>query len=143
MTPFVVDASVAVKWYVPEIQASEALRLLQDARNGDAELHAPDALYLEAASVFWKKYRRHELQRSEARDALASIVSSGIAMHGTEALLPSAFTIAMDAGTSIYDSLYLALAAALDCLFVTADRKLLVRVSGTNWSALVRWVGEV
>ena len=134
---------MAVKWYVPEIHAREALRLLQDARNGDAELHAPDALYLEAASVFWKKYRRRELNRSEAHYALASMFSSGIAMHGAEALLPSAFAIAMDAGTSIYDSLYLALAATLDCPFVTADRKLLVRVSGSSWGAIARWVGEV
>ena len=34
----VVDASVAVKWYVPEIHSARAERLLDQAN----ELHAPD-----------------------------------------------------------------------------------------------------
>lgn len=37
MSVFVVDASVALKWYVPEVHSEDALRLL---RRGD-EFHVP------------------------------------------------------------------------------------------------------
>ena len=52
----VVDASVAVKWFVPEIY-SAALRLL-DAR---VRRHIPVLLHAEASQTIWKKvYQRKE-----------------------------------------------------------------------------------
>ena len=42
------DACVGVKWYIPELESSEAARLLDP----QFELHVPAYFFTEAASVF-------------------------------------------------------------------------------------------
>jgi hypothetical protein len=59
MSLFVADASVVVKWFVPEIHSDAARRLLMLQH----EYFAPDLLFAEAASTIWKKVRRKELTR--------------------------------------------------------------------------------
>ena len=52
-----VDASVVVKWFVPEALSDEARLLLGDRLS----LHAPDLVLVEFANTIWKKVRRREL----------------------------------------------------------------------------------
>ena len=59
----VIDASVAVKWVVPEPGSGHAEILI------DHGLVAPDLIYAECANVFWKKVRRGELTENEAISA--------------------------------------------------------------------------
>lgn len=56
MTVYVVDSSVPIKWYVPEVHQAEALRL----RASGAALHTPDFIDVETAAVLWKKLRPGE-----------------------------------------------------------------------------------
>ncbi|MBI4482062.1 MAG: type II toxin-antitoxin system VapC family toxin [Acidobacteria bacterium] len=51
MKRFVVDASVAMKWFVPEAHQDAALRLLDDS----CELLAPDFMAAEFGNILWKK----------------------------------------------------------------------------------------
>ena len=53
MSVFVVDASVVVKWFVPEIHSDAARRLLVLPH----EYVAPDLLFAETANTIWKKIR--------------------------------------------------------------------------------------
>ena len=46
----VVDASIAVKWYVPEANSTQAAAILESG----AELLAPDLLVAEVGKVLWK-----------------------------------------------------------------------------------------
>jgi hypothetical protein len=48
MADVVVDASVVIKWHVPEIHSDAALRLLRD--DGPA-LHVPDLLFAEVGNI--------------------------------------------------------------------------------------------
>ena len=70
MSGFVVDASVAVKWFVPEALSDEAVSFLDSPR----ELLAPDLLYPEAGNILWKKVGRGEIEARDARDILAALV---------------------------------------------------------------------
>jgi predicted nucleic acid-binding protein len=58
-------------------------------------------------------------------------------------LLPATLKLACALDTTVYDSLYLALAGLLDCPLITADQKLWRAVSRSRWSRYVRWIGEV
>jgi predicted nucleic acid-binding protein len=138
----VVDASVALKWYVPEIHAGAALRLLESQQTGDLAIHVPDLFLAEAGNVLWKKVRRKELSERQAEGIARAVLSVPNAVHPTELLLPTALSLACSLDTTLYDSLYLALAALLDCPLITADRRFYSALRGSQWAQLVHWVEE-
>ena len=116
----VVDSSVALKWFVPEIHSEQAASLLETS----IQIAAPDLLYPEAGNIVWKKVGRGELQPGEARDVVAALKRIPIAIASSSLLLDAALEIAIAHHRTVYDSLYVALAVARDCPFVTADDRL-------------------
>ena len=103
---WVVDASVAVKWVVPEALSEHAERVLAT----DEELLAPDLLLVEAANALWKKTERGELASAEARRALDVVLSSGLVIRPSRPLLSRALVLADRLAHPVYDCVYLALA---------------------------------
>ncbi|MHB1422227.1 MAG: type II toxin-antitoxin system VapC family toxin [Gemmataceae bacterium] len=131
MTVHVVDSSVAIKWYVPEVHQVEALRL---RASGDA-LHAPDFLNIEMAAILWKKLRRGDLTRQDADDILNDFIAlATVTRHPSGPLVLSAFDLAHRSGRTVYDCLYLALAIQLSVQMVTADEKLVNSLAGSSWA---------
>ena len=119
MIRYVVDASVAVKWIVPEVFSVEAARL-QPSEN---EVIAPDLLPLEVVSALLKKARRSEIGFDEIREGL-ELISLLVQLHPSSTLLDEALSIAVRYRTSLYDSLYVALALQEQCQLITADERL-------------------
>lgn len=119
MTVLVVDASVAVKWFVPEEGSAQALALIDDG----LRLIAPELLVAEVANVAWKKQRRRELSGREAYDMLALLAQIEIALVSIIPLAQAALAIARDSDRSLYDCLYVALAIRDQATLVTADRR--------------------
>ena len=120
MSRYVIDASVAVKWFVPEVNSLEAAALLDHAHT----LHAPGLLFAEVGNTLWKKTRRRELRPAEARLVLRGLTSVPLEVTPTRDLVRGALDLAMHVGCTAYDATYLALAIHLGCTFVTADRRL-------------------
>jgi len=121
----VVDASIAVKWVIPEELSDRADRL----RAGYDEMLAPDLLLTEVANALWKKTARREILPVEADGAFALVVESGIDLRPTAPLLARAMQFARRLNHPVYDCVYLALAERERASFITADRRLLRRVS--------------
>jgi predicted nucleic acid-binding protein len=120
VTDVVVDSSVAVKWFVPEVLSQEAAHLL----DGSFELMAPDLLFAEFGSVLWKKITRGEIRTDEAGDILAALDAVPLVVVSSSRLGAAALEIAVAYERTVYDALYLALAVARDCTFITADDRL-------------------
>ncbi len=139
MTAYVVDASVALKWYVPEVHAEDALRVLEPGN----ELHVPDLFHAEVGNILWKKSRRGELSSGEARRIARAVLSVPLAVHRTASLLEGALDIATRAGCTVYDGLYVALAVARGIRLVTADRRLVNMLKGLPLSQHILWVEDV
>jgi predicted nucleic acid-binding protein len=139
MTLFVVDASVGVKWFVPEVFQADAQRL----QNAAFQLHFPTLFDLELANILWKKIRKGELTRNEADVILAQIPLLPVTRHAIAPLLASAFDLAVQTQRTVYDSLYLALAIQLGGRLVTADQKLCNAPSATQWAPHLCWVEKV
>jgi predicted nucleic acid-binding protein len=135
----VIDASVAVKWFVPEQHSTEAREFL-DQR---FRRHVPVHLYPEVGQTVWKKvYQRGEIAIDDGREILRDLLLLNLEVHPGTPLLAAAFDIAVAIGRTVYDSLYLALATGLGCKFVTADRKLYKAVQGSPFATDLHWVAD-
>ncbi len=135
----VVDASVAIKWFLPELHDDAALRLLR----AEHRLVAPDLLFPEVGNVLWKRVRRREATASEAGAVLDALVAVPLEVHASQPMMPVAFEIACATGRTVDDSLYLALAVLRECPMVTADRKLHQALERGRFAHHLLWVTEV
>lgn len=120
---FVIDASVAIKWFVEEDLSEQAWHVLGSGQR----LLAPAFLRVEVSNIIWKKTVRGEIGREQAslileRIALPSFISEFIQ---DEVLLEAALTRAIDLKHPIYDCLYIACTEAVDATLVTSDERLL------------------
>jgi predicted nucleic acid-binding protein len=130
----VVDSSVALKWFVPEVLTGEAVSLL----DAGVELLAPDLLYPEAGNILWKKVGRGEIEPRDARDILAALDRVPLSVVSSSLLVEAALEIALARRRTVYDALYVALAVARDSVFVTADDRLARAFRGGPLAAHVR-----
>jgi predicted nucleic acid-binding protein len=135
----VVDASVAVKWFLPE-EFSMAARMLLAA---DYQLLAPDLLWAELGNVLWKRQRRGELEQRTATQLLQDFSRLPIEFHAAERWSEAALELAMRQGVSVYDGLYLVLAVGNECRVVTADRRLYEACQSGALAQAVSWVEEI
>ncbi|HWP57661.1 MAG TPA: type II toxin-antitoxin system VapC family toxin [Candidatus Acidoferrales bacterium] len=139
MSVFVVDASVAVKWFFPEIHSDAALRLLLPRHT----LHAPDLIFSEFGNVLWKRFRKNEISENEANAALEGLLTVNLLVQPSRLLIPLALDIACAENRTVHDSLYLASALALEFPLVTADAGFYRAVSRGPFSAYLLWVEDV
>lgn len=141
-TDFVVDAGVAIKWYVPESHEAEAKRLLDPAHT----LHVPELFFPEFGSILWKKARllaTPELTEQEGRDILRLLLGVSLIVHPTAPLLEAAYDLAVGpARPTVYDCCYLALAIALNCRLVTADRAFYNALSPGPCGPHLLWIAD-
>ncbi|HYM72501.1 MAG TPA: type II toxin-antitoxin system VapC family toxin, partial [Stellaceae bacterium] len=112
----VVDASVALKWFLPdEPHSDEAWALVQEGEI----LIAPDLLIAETCNAAWKCHRLERMEASEVSDIAAILPRFFAELVGTASLAPRAALIAVDLAHPVYDCLYLALAESRRLPFVT------------------------
>jgi predicted nucleic acid-binding protein len=117
---FVVDASVVVKWFTPEVHSDASRRLLVLPH----DYVVPDLLFAEAANAIWKKIRREELTPEEGRQLVADIGQIAVETVSCRALAEDAQALANATGRTVYDSMYVALAVRLNTRAITADDRL-------------------
>jgi predicted nucleic acid-binding protein len=122
---FVVDASVVVKWFVPEIHSEAARRLLSLPH----EYIAPDLLFVETANTIWKKIRRQELTVAQGRQLVRDIARSAVDIVSCRALAEDAHALAVATNCTVYDAMYVGLAVRLNTRAVTADERLAVALN--------------
>jgi predicted nucleic acid-binding protein len=121
----VVDASVVLKWFLPEPDSATADYLLEQFLNNEVELLAPDIMLIEAANALWKRVVFQKLlSANEATLIHRDLLTLPFALIDSESLASAAFQVALQHNHPVYDSLYCALAIARRCDFVTADRTL-------------------
>ena len=122
---WVLDASIAVKWVIPEVLSDNADRL----RDGEDDVLAPDLLLVEVAKALWRKTAAKEISPREADDAFDLLRQGRIDLRPTGPLLPRAMEMARRLDHPVYDCVYLALAEREHAALVTADHRLLRRPS--------------
>jgi len=140
VTAYVIDASVVVKWFIPEAHSESALRLKDVV---DVRLHAPAFLALEIGNVLAKKRRRDELSSADTEDIWRAFRRAPIHRHTDDTLVLAAFHLAYQTKTSLYDNLYLALGVKLDIPLLTADRKFYDALRMAPYRDRMCWIDNV
>jgi predicted nucleic acid-binding protein len=130
----IVDASVAIKWFIDEPGSEVARRLWRD----EPELLAPELIVPEVCNAAWQKVRLRQSDRNQAKEIALRLRQGVLELRPTAPLASRAMDLALDLHHPIYDCFYLALAEAEKASLVTADRRLESRLRGTPWSASMR-----
>ena len=138
MSAVVVDASVVIKWFFPEVHGDQALHIRDTAKR----FVVPDLLYAEVGNVLWHRVQTGAITREEAQAVIEAL--NGILLPSspvpTKAVLASALEIACQTGTTVYDSLYLALALQERIPCVTADRRFFDRMQDSPFAPYIAWI---
>ena len=143
MTQFVLDASVAAKWFLSakdERLTDEALTLLTRYVQRDVQFIIPDLFWAELASAFWKAIRLGRFAKYSAHEALRYLERCDFPVYPTARLLDRAFEIATVFDRSVYDSVYVALAVHSGVPLVTADERLANSLAA---HFPVKWLGAI
>src|SRR5207253_6858690 len=114
---YVLDASVALKWVLTELDSPKALAVRADFRNQLHELLAPDVFSVEVAHALTRAERRGLIKPPQAAQLLADVLSTPIPLHAYQLLLPRAVAISSAMRCGVYDCLYIALAEREGCEF--------------------------
>lgn len=137
----VVDASVAVKWFLPEADSALAETLLE----GGDKLMAPELIRAEVAAAITRRVRLGTLDPQEAERACKAwqeaVVSGVVTLVSNEECLDEAVRIALDIRHPLQDCLYLALALRLGAQLVSADRRLVER-GASAWPVVRLLAGD-
>jgi predicted nucleic acid-binding protein len=83
-----------------------------------------------------------ELTPSEVEEIADAIISIPLNIETSKPLQPLALDAAMVYGIKVYDAMYIATAMVHEIRMVTADKKLVALLAGTDLNQHVSWLGN-
>jgi len=139
---FVIDASVAVKWFVDEERRDKARELLRD---GVVRL-VPEIIFAEVANALRKKVAAGEISLDQASYALDDLPVYLPNVVPINLILNDAFDLGTQLGHPVADCLYLACARHIGGKLVTDDEKFFRKCQGQHSSSTVlmrNWIAPI
>ena len=116
----VIDASVAIKWFVDEEGREAAERVLGQIKARPHDFAVSDLFYVEMMSVLTRLLS----DQADADQTIVDLFDLGMTQIRAGAkLLKEASAIARACKLSGYDAMYAASARSLEGIWLTADRK--------------------
>jgi predicted nucleic acid-binding protein len=135
VTSAVVDASVAVKWFVPREWTEEAQAVLESvATSRDRRFFVPEVFFAEMLSAL--KRSRDEVEEIHAAlEAVSELPLRSVTWNEA----PRSRTLDMALGNvGAYDAIYAALAIERQLPLLTADARLARALGQPDWVVLLR-----
>lgn len=120
---FVVDASVALKWFVDEPRHDIARDLLASG----VALVAPELVLIETMNAFQKKVSLGQMTREQAMQAASVLEDCFHHVAPVSTVLPAAMDMSIDLKHPIYDCVYLICSEMLQGRLITDDEKFFKR----------------
>jgi len=124
---YVIDASIAVKWYSPfgENDLAKADKLLQDYVDGSCEFLAPTLIVYELANAlrFNPNFKVADVKR-----AMKDFFDLQISLEDPSQYINSTIDLAFTYSLTIYDAVYAALSQITGIPLITADYQFCTKV---------------
>jgi predicted nucleic acid-binding protein len=128
---FVVDASVALKWILPESDSVAAETLLKI----ENELFAPDLILAEVMGVLLRSVRQSRLA-GDATEPAWTLLNAALRLEPARDHILGAYRIAEAADGSVFDAVYASVSRTFGYTLVTADERQLLQASRAGIDAL-------
>jgi predicted nucleic acid-binding protein len=113
MSDTVVDSGVVAKWVLPEVDSSQAQRLITDVALKGGRLVVLDLALIEVANAIWKQYHSQLATVEEVRLFLDQLLRAPVQVEPAARLLGPALDIAVRYDRAVYDALFVALSQDL------------------------------
>lgn len=142
MKELVLDASVILKWYLPDEEYGQhAYNILEQHVAEEVALLAPTILPYEVLSALLVAERMGRVAEGVTRDAFRAFLDLEIVFQDTFSDHADVLSLARSFRRSVYDASYLCLANKKNVDFVTGDKRLYNAVKGKL--AWVKWIGDL
>jgi predicted nucleic acid-binding protein len=128
VSDFIVDASVAVKWFVVETDSLVA----DELSASNHRLFAPRLILTEVANALGRKVMAGLMSVAEARVYFRALPQYFDGVLAVDELIEPALENAYTIRHPIYDLIYLEAARRRDAQLVTADRRFTAKIAGTD-----------
>lgn len=138
MTEPVIDACVAIKWFIPEAGHESAAAVLYRYTS----MIAPDLFFTELDAIISKKVRKREIELYNAEKLYTETRSLPIKIHEYKRISRLAFELSTVLPITQYDACYLALAIEFGQPLYTADQRFLNGMQKTPFSKYMRAVKD-
>ena len=126
MPDVVLDASLALRWVLPDERTASADRVLNQWETGNLQIVVPPLFWAELVNGLFQAYRRQRIQWGEAEEGFRLFATRHIRVSDLDTqaygrTLQMAHQLSPNAA---YDLVYLALAQSLGIEFRHSDRRL-------------------
>lgn len=136
---YVLDASVGIKWFLPENLSHHAHLLLEKEKG----FEIPDLFLIEMDSIITKRVRTRSIDVVRAGEIASTLRDISFMITEYKAVDSIAFRIATAYYVSLYDAIYMAVAIIKDKKMITADKKLVHAVVNTPLESFVTFLGDI
>jgi predicted nucleic acid-binding protein len=137
--PLCLDASVAVKWFVPEQGQAEALGLWERYAAGE-QIVEPDLFFVEVANGLRHHGQAGNLTENELAQAVELLQSLQVESRPAQELVAEALRLAGELALTVWDAMYVAVVREQQAELWTADETLYGRSRGVvEESHLLTW----
>ena len=136
----VLDASIAMKWYIREDDSDSAQGIL----DSEVLFLAPDILFVEVAgALIWQNRVYKQISKDDVLVAVDHLLRLGIEAVSSVILLGKAVEISLALGHPIKDCFYVALAERWKTVLVTADLQLYDKLKKSKWAESATTLADV
>jgi predicted nucleic acid-binding protein len=133
VSDLVIDASVAVKWFVSEEASDKA----DEVSASSYTLLAPRLILIEVANALARKAAQKLITPLEAVEYVRTLPQFLSGLVDVDELIEPALQNACSRRHPIYDFIYIETARRRDTKVLTADQKLIAKVKGTDLAKFV------
>jgi predicted nucleic acid-binding protein len=136
----VVDATVALAWFLPGPRSIAAHHLMNEAR----ELLSSDVMLSDVARALQRRVAAGDMVADDAQSLLESVQTSPVMLRLSAPFLNRGLEIALSAGVDPGLGVHLALAERTEAALVTDDQATLARLRAFDHQArALLWLGDV
>ena len=136
----VVDATVALAWFLPGPRSIAAHHLMNEA----GELLSTDVMLSDVARALRQRVETGDMVAEDAQSLLESVQTSPVMLRLSAPFLNRGLEIALAAGVDPGLGVHLALAERMEAVLVTDDQVALARLRSSEHQAkALLWLGDV